>query len=190
MKNFFLILFSIISFKMNSQDILPFKEIGPYPEKFSSNNVISRMIEGLGFRYYWATESLTRKDLNHKPSQDSRSSLEIIEHIYSLSNFILFTLQKKEYELDVKKMNFDELRRKTLNNYKIIYEILKNEKGLSKLKIRIRRNDKVQTFPFWNIINGPISDSIWHVGQVVSHRRASGNPINPKVNVFLGKIMD
>ena len=45
------------------------------------------------------------------------------------------------------------------------------------------------TFPFWNMINGPISDAIWHSGQVVANRRASGNPINPKVNVFIGKTM-
>ena len=43
------------------------------------------------------------------------------------------------------------------------------------------------TFPFWNQINGPISDAIWHSGQVVMNRRASGNPLRKGVNVFLGK---
>ena len=45
-------------------------------------------------------------------------------------------------------------------------------------------------FPFWNIINGPISDALWHCGQVVMLRRASGNPFNSKVNVFSGKLRE
>ena len=43
------------------------------------------------------------------------------------------------------------------------------------------------TFPFWNHLNGPIADALWHSGQIVSNRRASGNPLNSKVNVFIGK---
>jgi hypothetical protein len=42
-------------------------------------------------------------------------------------------------------------------------------------------------FPFWNQINGPISDALWHCGQVVMNRRASGNPLQLGVNVFVGK---
>jgi hypothetical protein len=44
-------------------------------------------------------------------------------------------------------------------------------------------------FPFWNAINGPLSDAIWHTGQIASNRRASGNPFNSKAQVFLGKLM-
>ena len=81
MKSIFI--FLIITVTMNAQqDKLPFYEIGEYPTEFSSTNVVSRMIEGLGYRYYWATESLEEKDLNYKPSQDSRSTFEVIEHIY------------------------------------------------------------------------------------------------------------
>jgi hypothetical protein len=36
------------------------------------------------------------------------------------------------------------------------------------------------------LINGPITDAIYHTGQVVSFRRTSGNPIPKGVNVFLG----
>ena len=73
MKSIFI--FLIITVTMNAQqDKLPFYEIGEYPIEFSSTNVVSRMIEGLGYRFYWATESLEEKDLNYKPSQDSRST--------------------------------------------------------------------------------------------------------------------
>ena len=84
MKNIFI--FLLISFSMNAQqEQLPFYEIGEYPSEYSSTNVVSRMIEGLGYRFYWATESLNEDDLNYKPSQDSRSTFEVIEHIYGLT---------------------------------------------------------------------------------------------------------
>ena len=68
-----------------SNNPLPFSEIGPYSDKFNPETVISRMIEGLGFRYYWATDGLRNIDLSYKPSDDSRSSLDVLQHIYGLT---------------------------------------------------------------------------------------------------------
>lgn len=45
-------------------------------------------------------------------------------------------------------------------------------------------------FPFWNTINGPMLDASYHVGQVVSFRRAAGNPMDPGVHVYLGTRLD
>jgi len=36
------------------------------------------------------------------------------------------------------------------------------------------------------LLNGPIADALTHVGQVISFRRTSGNPIPKGVNVFMG----
>ena len=73
MKNIYF--FLIITLSMNAQqEQLPFYEIGEYPTEFSSTNVVSRMVEGLGYRFYWSTETLSEDDLNYKPSQDSRST--------------------------------------------------------------------------------------------------------------------
>ena len=44
--------------------------------------------------------------------------------------------------------------------------------------------------PFWNQINGPIEDAVWHCGQVISFRRSSGNPYNSKASLFTGKLRD
>jgi len=37
------------------------------------------------------------------------------------------------------------------------------------------------------MLNGMISDCIYHTGQIVLMRRSNGNPIDPNVNVFIGK---
>jgi hypothetical protein len=45
----------------------------------------------------------------------------------------------------------------------------------------------VTEYPMWNVINGPVSDAIYHVGQIVAFRRAAGNPMHPGVSVFSGR---
>ena len=59
---------------------------------------------------------------------------------------------------------------------------------LSEYKIVFQRGENTNEFPFWNNINGPIADALWHCGQVVLLRRASGNPFNSKASVFTGKV--
>jgi len=53
---------------------LPFREIPAYPESYSAESVVARMIDGLGFRFYWATEGLRPEDLAFRPTPESRSS--------------------------------------------------------------------------------------------------------------------
>ena len=42
------------------------------------------MVDGLGFRYFWATEGLTEKDLAYRPSEGARTTMETLEHISGL----------------------------------------------------------------------------------------------------------
>ena len=58
---------------------------------------------------------------------------------------------------------------------------------IDQVKVIFQRGEKTSTYPIWNLINGPITDAIYHCGQIVSFRRSSGNPIPPGVNVFLGE---
>ena len=83
--------------------------------------------------------------------------------------------------------SYKDLREKTLLNLKYIHEQLKLNPDFSMLKISFERGGNMMEFPFWNQINGPISDALWHCGQVVMNRRASGNPLQSGVNVFIGK---
>ena len=185
----FIFLFTLsINAQTDKKEIdLPFSEIGEYPADFSQANIISRMIEGLGYRYYWATKSLTENDLNYKSSEDARSTIQIIEHIYSLTMMISSSFEKKEFKFTSVRYNYDELRTKTLLKLKYIHDELRSNPDFSQLFIKFERGGTKMEFPFWNQINGPISDALWHCGQVVMNRRSSGNPLQSGVNVFLGK---
>ena len=184
-----LLLIPFVSFgQIDEQEFSPpFSDISEYPTEFSQANIVSRMIEGLGYRYYWASKSLSETDLEYKSSEDARSTLEIIKHIYSLTNMISSSFKNQQYEFSDVNYGYKELREKTLLNLEYIHEQLKLNPDFSKLKIRFERGGNMMEFPFWNQINGPISDALWHCGQVVMNRRASGNPLQSGVNVFIGK---
>ena len=64
----------------NSSD-LPYRTIPDYPEEFTANTVATRLIDGLGFRYYWGTEGLRDEDLSFKPSEDARTSIETLQPV-------------------------------------------------------------------------------------------------------------
>ena len=55
---FLLIYVFSLNVSSSAQSELPYKEIPSYPANYTQSTVISRMIDGLGYRYYWATENL------------------------------------------------------------------------------------------------------------------------------------
>ena len=174
------------------KDVLPYAEIPEAAEEYTAGALVSRMIDGLGFRYYWATEGLKEVDLNYKPSKDGRSILQTVDHILGLTTTIVNSA-KKQATVSSKKgkeMSFAEKRELTLKNLKIASELFRNSKDISKHKIIFESATGKKEFPFWNQINGPIEDAVWHAGQIVVLRRSAGNPINPKVNFLLGNLRD
>ena len=183
MKKITLLLAFMTSIGMaQDKEILPYYEIPEHADSYTAGSVASRMLDGLGFRYYWATEGLRVEDLEYKPSESGRTSAETIDHLLGLSNFILNSISTEKSSDSTEVLTFIEKRKQTLLNIKKASEILRTIDDISQFD-----NDR---FPFWNIINGPTSDALWHCGQVVMLRRASGNPFNSKVNVFSGKLRE
>ena len=180
--------------KMENHYDLPYYEIPAYPETYSPGNVIARVVDGLGYRYYWATEGLRESDLNYKPSEESRTTAETLDHILGLTKVLVNTTKNVANinPADVKQMTWEEKRKETLENIRTASEILKtsSEKDVEGFQVVFQRSDSKSVYPLWNLLNGPLADAIYHVGQVVSFRRSSGNPINPKVSVFMGKTRD
>jgi hypothetical protein len=200
MKNLLLSILSLIliNIDMSAQEDksstnkdLPYYQIPEYPESYTAENVAARIIDGLGFRYYWATEGLTREDLDFRPANDGRSTSETIDHILGLSYTIVNASlnQTNVFPRDDQPDTFEDKRKKTLENIYQASKVLKVSKSgtIDDLKVIFQNNEDTNEFPYWNMLNGPIADAIYHTGQVVSHRRSSGNPIDPKVRQFTGK---
>ena len=182
------LLFFVSSFAM--AQALPFSQIPEAPKQLTPSTTLLRMVQGLGFRYYWATEGLRKEDLDYRPSQEASSSLETLQHLYSLSKTIAEAVQNiPSKRPDTKApVTLESLRAETLTYLEQAAQVLSqaDQESLENMKIVFDREGKQSAFPLWNLINGPISDALYHTGQVVSFRRTSGNPIAKGVNVFLG----
>ena len=189
--SFFALFITLPLMSQNTDVSLPYAEIPEYPTEYTDANVAARMIDGLGFRFYWASEDLRDEDLNYRPTDESRSTSETIDHVLGLSHVILnASLKRANGQINEAELTFEEKRRQILFNLKKASDILKSTNNLEQHTILFERNGNTSEFPFWNNINGPIADALWHAGQIVMLRRMSGNPITPKVNVFLGKLND
>jgi hypothetical protein len=179
--------------KVYDDEGLPYYEMPEVSNKYDAPATVARMIDGLGFRFYWATNHLSYMDLQYRPNSAARSSEETIDHILNLVWIIKNAVHSKpNINATAPSMHlpFYEKRKMVLNALKETSDRLKSGKvNLEKLEIIfVDAKDKKVSYPFWYVINGPLSDALWHVGQIVSFRRSSGNPFNGEVNVLEGKL--
>jgi len=188
MKQFTLIIAITFTMTLHAQsEELPYYEVPEYSENFTAGTVAARMVDGLGFRFYWSSFDLKDEDLNYKPNEASRTVAETIDHVLDLSYIILNSTQKKENgKVDKSQMTYQDKRKQALINLKTAADILRESEDISQFKIIFGERE----FPFWNQINGPIADAIWHCGQLASFRRITGNPINSNISHFTGTVKE
>ena len=190
MRALFFILLGLYHLTIMSQTSEYFKDISEYPTEINNGNIISRMINGLGYRYYWATEKLRENDLKYRPSNDAYSTKETMVHIFTLSKTLYNTTLSKINErpdIDIPG-DYENIRNETLQFLEKASKNFSNlnSEELNQMKIKFNRGGTIKSFPIWNLLNGPIADAIYHTGQIVSFRRTTGNPIDSSVNVFMG----
>jgi hypothetical protein len=164
-------------------------QIPDTPANFTAATVAARMVDGLGFRYYWATEGLTEKDLQYSPSKGARTNFQTLEHIHGLTEVLLNAVSKRNNinSATKEKHSFAQLREKTLANIQKASELLKQSDARPEdFNMVFERPNGKTEFSFWNLLNGPLADALWHVGQVVSFRRGSNNPLPKGVDVLRG----
>ncbi len=182
---FYALAFSLMG-QGNSNDY--YYEIPDSPEGYSAGTVAARVVDGLGFRYYWGTEGLQSKDLLFKPSEEARTIGETVDHIVILTQILANAVNEKPFNgIELGEMSFEDKRLLTLNNIQIASEKLKisSPEDLARYDMIFSSGSE---YPFWNLLNGPIADAINHVGQIISFRRTNGNPYNQNISVLQGKV--
>jgi hypothetical protein len=167
---------------MDKNQELPFEDISKTPNDLTATNTLLRMVEGLAFRYRWATENLSEENIKFKPHPTSMSVEEVNAHIFDLvdsTNRVFGGEKQNKDSLN----SFHKLRIKSLNILADLSERLKemSDEDLSEIEKNTSRK-----LPFWYWINGPIADALTHVGQITSWRRIAGNPQLKGINVFIG----
>lgn len=167
-----------------------YEKIPDAPATYEAGNVVARVLDGLGFRFYWATEALSEKDLAYRPSEGGRSTAETIGHIYGLTLTIRLAVEGKPAISDGSWMKWtvDKKRGEALENIRVTRGLVAGltPEELGKIEMRFGTGDDAPAFPFWNLLNGPIADALYHTGQIVTFRRTSGNPMPEGVDVLMG----
>ena len=168
-------------------------EIPEYPSTYNAGTVMARVVDGLGFRYYWATAGLTEENLSYKSNDDGRTINQTLDHIWTLCKIVANSAKKEPttFDVDPSKFSFAEKRDQTLEFIKVASEILKasDATDLEQFDMIFKYPDgNSREYPVWNVMNGPLADAIWHVGQVVLMRRGAGNPFSSEVSVLEGKV--
>lgn len=176
---------------MAQESEVPYHKIESYPESYSLGGVVSRMLDGLGYRYHWASIDLRAEDLSYEPGNEGKNTIETLKHIYELSADALLLSEGKEFKRPrstVENESYQALRKLTLQNISKASENFRamSDEEVKSLKVVFASESNKKEYEFWHFINGQLSDAIYHTGQIVSFRRSSGNPVPKGVNVFTG----
>ena len=83
------------------------------PREISGAKIISRFVDGQGFRYKWATEGLSENELHFKPSEKSMDMLALIKHIHFLA-YAANTTFRGSHIYDKSLVGFSDMRNETL----------------------------------------------------------------------------
>lgn len=167
-------------------DMAQFREMPAPPHDITPGAVVARLVDGLAFRYYWATEGLHAEDEAFRCCEGSMTVLEVMQHIWRVTSFARHCATAGSPPPGDPPVEMDAVRRETLAALHAMRGTFLEMSGDDLAMIQIRRKNMDETFPFWNLISGPLADALTHVGQINSWRRANGNPAR-KINFLIGK---
>ena len=156
--------------KMN----LNYDRIDEYPERVNAVGVVLRLLDGLGFRFYWATYELDEDDFEFTPAEGGNSIGWMVSHIRGLLTWIYLNVRGEQAK---QPQSIVEQRNHVLDLIRMVREDIAGMSDEQFAEVRI------EGLPFWHMINGPISDALGHVGQINMARRLRGKP-TPEANVF------
>ena len=159
-------------------------QISEAPARFDGARVLARVVDGLAFRYRWATEGLRPEDFDFRPGPTSMTTREIMKHVLNL----VLMVKQSVFDADERESpdtdDPEALRSAALENLRLAREHLASLDDAALARHRVLKRDGSR-WPIWNILNGPLADALTHVGQINAWRRLSGNP-TPAANVFAG----
>lgn len=158
-----------------------YKELPGTPDIIDAITMLGHVIDSLGFRYYWATEGLTDDDLSFSPAEGAMTLGRQMAHVLRLVQWTDIAMRNSDERVKEEERAYTDMRQDTLAAIDTLKQTVTSG-GVEGLQA-------VEAFglPFWNLVNGPVTDCFTHVGQINSYRRILGKP-SPQINYFSGKV--
>lgn len=154
------------------------------PKEFNGAGVLTRLIDTILVRYTIASSDLRVEDKHFQVTPESMSMLVLQKHILQLILWSAHAIGVELPKLAIPE-SFDERKAEIEKMCRLLRSHVAemDDEALSKVTIYLKRADT--HYPIWYLINGPLSDAIHHIGQMISWRRISGNPA-PQISPFTG----
>jgi hypothetical protein len=164
--------------------------------------VVARIVDGLAFRYRWAVDGLQPDDLDFRPCDGSMTLGELLDHLRYLARWMGTNVaaaragtEPVTYPAccdDLSDLSDDAAPRleQLVDQTLVALTALRDdilalgESGLA--RVVLIGGKEPTPFPVWHMFNGPLADSLTHVGQLTSWRRMLGRPV-PRHDVFRGR---
>ena len=160
--------------------------------------LLARLVDGLAFRYRWAADGLAPEDLGFEPAPEALTLGGLLEHLHDLAAWMATSAAAARAGTDAPPYaearaahpppagDPEALRRSTLALLASLRGDLLalGDDGLARFALVGGREPT--RWPVWNLLNGPLADSLTHVGQLASWRRMLGKPV-PRHDVFRGR---
>lgn len=138
------------------------------PDEVSASNAIARLIDGLGYRLYWALYGLKENECQYTLCEGAPPIKDILWHILGLVNWVYMRIY--DHQMTRKPSIIDQGVDTLLALEKLRYTFLEmSDADLVAYQL--------EDMSFWSYINMPLSDALHHVGRVSILRRAAGNPV-------------
>ena len=166
---------------MTAEPTRPFFDIPEPPAYSDGTGVLIRFVDALGFRFRWATEGLREEDGTFKPCESAMPLFELVKHVHGLVGSATNALVAPMPPGGPAPTTLNDFRNRTLSQLFFLRTQLRGKTETDLLAC------KIGVHPFWNILNGPLSDALTHVGQINTYRRAAGNPCPKGVGYLSGK---
>ncbi len=168
----------------NMENMEYYQNLPDPPGQVNCPAILKRLIDGLGFRYRYATEELNMEDIQFRPVESSWNIEEVNNHIFHLTRMTADALVT-DYNIEQEDRSFLGCRLQILTILDLISKSLgqMDDETLTKKTVYLRRTST--HYSFWYLINGFIADALTHVGQIISWRRMAGNPV-ARISPFTG----
>ncbi len=164
-----------------------FRSLPPGPETVTGSAVLVRMVEGIGFRFTWATEGLRESDLSFRPTPETMCIAEQAGHVLGLVSWVAVSGRRDSRRPRSRPSRRPPSPRSGSGSCEVLALLRARLAAMSDGEIgTIRIGSHAGPVPWPHLVNGPLADALTHIGQITVLRRASGNPM-PKANVFLGR---
>lgn len=165
---------STFSYSQEKITQLPYNKNLKYPNKITAGIVMAKMVDELGYKYYWATDSLFNDESKYTFNSNNLARI-LLKGVYQMSeNIINYTLENNiKPEPKLEEMSYEDFRKITLLNLKEASSILIKNAETTLL---------LNWAPFMNYI----AYSNAYCDQIILFRENNGNPFKPK-NDLIGQ---